>query len=103
MHMRDGVMTASFQTTNDEATKVLSHSLGQLKTVARIAGRERREAPRAAVVAARPAAGAGRDDQNPREQNPHDHPGRQEQQRSEMLRRMWRRLSGGQDPLDIVA
>jgi hypothetical protein len=28
---------------------------------------------------------------------------RQEQQRKEMLRRMWRRLALGNDPLDLVA
>ena len=33
VHMRDGAMTASFQTSSDDATKLLSHSLGQLKQV----------------------------------------------------------------------
>ena len=31
VHMQDGVMSASFQTSNDDATRLLSHSLGQLK------------------------------------------------------------------------
>ena len=31
VQMKDGVMTATFQTSNDDATKLLSHSLGQLK------------------------------------------------------------------------
>jgi hypothetical protein len=33
INLRDGVMSASFQTSNDEATRLLSHSLGQLKGV----------------------------------------------------------------------
>ena len=32
VHMRDGVMTATFETSSDQAAKLLSHSLGQLKT-----------------------------------------------------------------------
>jgi len=31
LHVNDGQMTASFQTTNDEATRLLSHSLNQLR------------------------------------------------------------------------
>src|SRR5581483_1130724 len=33
VHMQDGVMTATFQTSNDDATRMLSHTLGQLKHV----------------------------------------------------------------------
>jgi hypothetical protein len=36
--MTDGVMTASFQTSSDDATKLLGHSLSQLKAV--LAGRD---------------------------------------------------------------
>src|SRR5206468_12374312 len=38
VHMRDGVMTAAFETSNDDATRMLSHSLNQLKTVLESAG-----------------------------------------------------------------
>ena len=33
VHLRDGVITAAFQTSNDDATRLLSHSLGDLKTL----------------------------------------------------------------------
>ena len=32
VEMRDGVMTASFETSNDQATRLLSHSLGDLRS-----------------------------------------------------------------------
>jgi len=32
VQMRNGTMTATFDTTNDQASRMLSHSLGQLKT-----------------------------------------------------------------------
>ena len=32
VHMRDGVMSATFETSTDQASRLLSHSLGQLKT-----------------------------------------------------------------------
>ncbi len=34
VHMRDGVMTASFETSNDDATRMLSHSLGSVEIAA---------------------------------------------------------------------
>ena len=32
VRMRDGVMTATFEASNDQAARLLTHSLGQLKT-----------------------------------------------------------------------
>jgi flagellar hook-length control protein FliK len=102
VRMDDGVMTASFQTSSDQATQLLSHSLTQLKHVLESQGvtvekLQVQQAPRDADA-------RGSDDpRQQREQHPDDHPARQEQQRRELLRRMWRRLAIGQDPLDLVA
>jgi hypothetical protein len=46
---------------------------------------------------------AGNDDQRNQPRDQQDDAYRQEQQRKEMLRRMWRKLSIGSDPLDLVA
>jgi flagellar hook-length control protein FliK len=102
VRMDDGVMTASFQTSSDQATQLLSHSLTQLKHVLESQGvtvekLQVQQAPRDADA-------RGSDDpRQQRQQDPDDHPARQEQQRRELLRRMWRRLAIGQDPLDLVA
>ena len=100
VHMQDGVMTASFHTSNDDATKLLSHSLSQLKQVLESQGVS---VERLQVSQAPKDQHAQNDDprQSPRDQ--HDDAHRQEQQRKEMLRRMWRKLSNGSDPLDLVA
>ena len=100
VHMRDGAMTASFQTTNDDATRLLSHSLGQLKQVLESQGvsvdkLHVQQAPRDQQT--------GNDDQRQQQHAREDETARHEQQRKEMLRRMWRRLSGNPDPLDLVA
>ncbi|MDQ3440970.1 MAG: flagellar hook-length control protein FliK, partial [Planctomycetota bacterium] len=96
----DGVMTASFHTSNDDATKLLSHSLSQLKQVLESQG----VSVERLQVSQTPKEQQARND-DPREQprDQQDDAHRQEQQRKDMLRRMWRRLSNGSDPLDLVA
>ena len=100
VHMQDGVMTASFHTSNDDATKLLSHSLSQLKQVLESQG----VSVERLQVSQTPKEQHARND-DPREQprDAQDDAHRQEQQRKDMLRRMWRRLSNGSDPLDLVA
>ncbi len=100
VHMQDGVMTASFHTSNDDATKLLSHSLSQLKQVLESQG----VSVERLQVSQTPKEQQARND-DPREQprDQQDDAHRQEQQRKDMLRRMWRRLSNGSDPLDLVA
>ncbi len=101
--VRDGVMTASFQTTNDQATKMLSHSLDQLKqslemqgvTVGKI---QVQQVPRDHQSSNQQDEGRGQ-----HEGQPQDGSARQEQQRRDILDRMWRRLRGDADPLDLVA
>ncbi len=101
VRMADGAMTASFDTSNDQATKLLSHSLGQLKQALESQGVsvERlhvQQSPR------EQQSNTGSDDQQ-RHSQPDGQSARQEQHRREMLRRMWRRLGLVQDPLDLVA
>lgn len=101
VEMRDGVMTAAFETSSDEATKVLSHSLGDLKTALEAQGvsvekLHVRQAPRE-------QSSSGDNSRGERDDAHQEQAARQEQQRKEMLRRMWRRLTNGQDPLDLVA
>jgi len=98
--MINGVMTASFQTSNDEATRLLSHSLGQLKQTLETQGIS---VEKLHVTQAPKTSHSGSGDDAGGRQQPEARSGQQEQQRREMMRRMWRRMSIGRDPLDMVA
>jgi flagellar hook-length control protein FliK len=106
VHMLDGVMSVSFETSNSEATQMLSHSLTQLKHVLESHGvsvdkLHVQQAPR------NEQSSNNSNDPDQQRDSRHgahdDNLARQEQQRKEMLRRMWRRLALGSDPLDLVA
>lgn len=102
VQMRDGVMNASFETTSDQATRMLSHSLGELRTSLENSGvavdkLHVEQAPRSQ----QPQNQANDDRQQ--QGQAQDSPGRREQERRELLQRMWRKLSEGSDPLDMVA
>jgi flagellar hook-length control protein FliK len=106
VEMRDGTMTATFQTSNDEATQLLSHSLNQLKHVLEGQGVsvERLQVQQAPRADSQSAGDDAKQQQQQQSQNWQDeHAARQEQQRKEMLRRMWRRVSGVSDPIDVTA
>ncbi|CAN5365201.1 hypothetical protein BH10PLA1_BH10PLA1_08850 [soil metagenome] len=99
--VKDGVATASFQTSNDDATRLLSHSLTQLKTALESAGvtvdkLQVQQSPRETHT------NAG-EDQHRGQHGQEDAARQQEQQRKEVIKRMWRKLSGVSDPLDMVA
>ena len=101
VRIHDGVMTADFETSNDQATRLLSHSLSQLKTSLEAQGvsvgkLHVQQSPKNQQSDWR------NDDSSSHNQNRSDNPAQREQQRREMLRRMWRRL-GANDPLDLVA
>jgi len=99
VHMQDGVMTASFQTTSDDATRMLSHSLSQLKHSLELQG----VSVEKLHVQQTPREQQSTSDDSRQNQNAGQSFARQDQQRREMLRRMWRRLANGSDPLDMVA
>jgi flagellar hook-length control protein FliK len=98
VRVNDGMISASFQTSNDQATRLLSHSLAQLKSALQTTGVG---VERLSVQQSKPDEQAAQ--QDPRQGAWDDqHNARQEQHRREALRRMWRRL-GVEDPLDMVA
>lgn len=101
VEMHNGVMTASFETSNDQATRLLSHTLGGLRAALEAQG----VSVQKLQVSQSPkqqqsSAGDGQKDSS---QTPQDTAGQREQQRREMVRRMWQKLMGGQDPVDLVA
>lgn len=102
VRMINGVMQASFETSSDHATRLLSHSLSHLKTALESQGvsvdkLQVQQAPRE-----QGGQSAGEDQQ---QRNPHqqESEAQREQQRRELLNRMWRRMRLGRDPLDMVA
>lgn len=97
VEMRDGVMTAAFETTNDQATKLLSHSLGDLKTALEAQGVSVEKLH--VRQSSQQQSSSGDDHKGNRQQ---DSAAQREQQRRDLMRRMWRRLMKGQDPLDLV-
>ena len=106
VRVRDGAMTAEFQSSNAETTRLLSHSLGELKTALEAAGVtvdkiHVQQTPKDESASDHPGTGGnGSPHQTPHEQQQQ---ARQEQQRRDMMQRMWAKLSGTGDPLDLVA
>jgi flagellar hook-length control protein FliK len=102
IQMRDGVMSASFQTSSDQATHLLSHSLGELRASLEASGIS---VDKIHVEQAPRDAHARNDNPDARhnQDQTQDSPARRDQQRRETLQRMWRRLSEGSDPLDLIA
>jgi flagellar hook-length control protein FliK len=106
VEMRDGAMTATFQTSNEDATRLLSHSLNQLKHVLEGQGVNVERLQVQQAPKGESGSSGSNDDakQQQQQQNWQDeHAARQEQQRKEVLRRMWRRVSGVADPVDVTA
>jgi flagellar hook-length control protein FliK len=108
IRLNDGVMEASFETQNDQAAKLLSHSLSTLKASLESQGVsvERlhvQQAPRSEQPGQQGGNGDRDSQQNQARDPQQEHAARQEHQRREMLKRMWRKLTGAEDPLDLVA
>lgn len=102
----DGVVSAAFQTTSDEATKLLSHTLGQLKTALEGQGVsvdkiQVQQAPREVQTSRNDDGQQPRDNSEFRQQQQETL--RQQQERRHLLNRMWEHLANGGDPLDLVA
>jgi flagellar hook-length control protein FliK len=102
VNMRNGVMSASFETSSDHATKLLSHSLGQLKSGLEATGVTVEKLQ--VAQAPKQDAPSDSDSESDSKQAPQEQQqqAQQDQQRREMVQRMWRKLAGG-DPLDLVA
>ena len=99
VEMRNGSMSATFQTSNDDATRLLSHSLGQLKTALESQGVN---VEKIQVQQAPKDQASQNHDGSSQQQLRDEANARQEQQRREILQKMWRRVSGG-EPMDLVA
>ena len=99
--VRAGAITALFQTSSDEATRLLSHTLSQLKAALEGHG----------VTVEKLQVQQARRDEAAQHERPDDegrqgggeHPGQRDQQRRAAMNRLWRRMSGAGDPLDVVA
>lgn len=101
--MVEGRMTASFTTSNEQATQLLSHSLNHLKNSLESAGIQvdRIEVKQSANAETRQQSG---NDANGQPRGGYDSPSQHnEQQRKQMVNRMWRKLAYGSDELDLVA
>jgi flagellar hook-length control protein FliK len=101
--MHDGVMTAAFHTSNDEATRLLSHSLGNLKSMLEAQGvnvdkLHVQQAPKSNTGDSRDARDSSRREPSPEQQQAD----RREQQRKEMVQKMWDKLAG-KAPVNLVA
>lgn len=102
--MIEGRLTASFTTSNDQATQLLSHNLQHLKSSLEAGGVnvdriEVRQAPQSESSQNKSSS-----DSQQQQQRGFDSQSQQsEQQRKEMVRRMWRKLAYGGDDLDLVA
>jgi flagellar hook-length control protein FliK len=103
LHMRDGVVTASFQTSNDEATRLLSHTLSDLRASLEAQGivvdrLHVQQAPRDEG-----SQNSGGNNDRPGQQGPEQRQdSRRDQQRKEMVQRLWDKLAG-KGPLDLTA
>jgi flagellar hook-length control protein FliK len=101
VRMQHGVMSASFQTSSEQTTRLLTQSLSQLKTGLEAQGVsvERLHVERAPEDK-QSSDGEGKGQGSSTQQ---DSSARQERQRKEMLQRMWKRVAIGTDDLDMVA
>ena len=99
IEMKNGQMNAMFQTSNDDATKLLSHSLGQLKTALESQGVnvdkiQVQQSPKENFKHSHDTTG-----QNPQQDQAQ---AKQDQERKDMIQKMWNKLRGVDD-LDMVA
>jgi flagellar hook-length control protein FliK len=102
--MIEGRLTASFTTSNEQATQLLSHSLQHLKSSLEASGVsvdriEVRQAPPSESSNAK-----SNSDSQQQQQRGFDGQSQQsEQNRKEMVQKMWRKFAFGTDELDLVA
>jgi flagellar hook-length control protein FliK len=106
VRMNDGVMSASFQTSTDDATRLLTRNLGQLKTALEQQGvtvaKLHVEQSSGSSTSGDSSSGKGKSNSNS-DSGTQGWTGQQnDQRRRESLSRMWSRASG-LDDLDMVA
>jgi flagellar hook-length control protein FliK len=106
VEVSQGTIAAAFATSNDQATRLLTHSLGQLKDALETTGITvgRLQVAQVSAKSSGEGSQSASDRQSPDDnQTPDDNPAQaRDQQRRELLRRMWQRVTG-RDDLDLVA
>jgi flagellar hook-length control protein FliK len=102
VRIENGVVSASFQTSNSEATQLLTHTLGELKRALETQGVSVERLHVHQTTNTELSSNTSSDDDKQQSASQQGEAQR-EHQRREMLRRMWRRVSVGNDPLDLVA
>lgn len=98
-----GSVSATFETTNEQATRLLSHNLSQLKQTLEAAGVV---VEKLQVTQSRDPQSQTQSDskQSSQQQSATDQRGsQQEQQRREILQQMWDKVAGAQDWIDVKA
>jgi flagellar hook-length control protein FliK len=104
VQMHEGVMNASFETSNDQATRLLGHSLSDLKGALQAQGiTVGKLEVRQSSTGTGSRQGDSRQSSTGQTSLQEEEQARQERQRKEALQRMWQRLSLGSDDLDLVA
>jgi flagellar hook-length control protein FliK len=103
LHMRDGVVSAAFQTANGDAARLLSHTLGDLRSTLEAHGivvdkLHVQQSPREES-----GSGTSNQDSHSRGQTfEQQQDARRDQQRRDMVQKLWDRLAG-LSPIDLVA
>ena len=103
IHLKDGVVTAAFQAQSDEAARLLSHTMGDLRASLEAHGvvvdkLHVQQAPRDESAGDNRPGGSDRQGTGFEQQQE----SRREQQRKDMVQRLWDKLAGNA-PLDLVA
>lgn len=99
-----GSVSATFETTNDQATRLLTHNLSQLKQTLESAGVSVEKLQVQQSRDPQPQNQNDSRDQSQQQQSATDQrSAQQEQQRREILQQMWDKISGSQDWVDVKA
>jgi flagellar hook-length control protein FliK len=103
VEVRDGVISASFSAEKDQTAKLLSHSLGDLKTSLEAQGITVEKLHVTQLPKDSTSTQSQSNGQRGSQAQQKTDADAQGQQRREMLQRMWKKLMKGSDPLDLMA
>lgn len=106
VHVQGGVMTASFETSSEQATRALSHSLSQLKHALEAGGVTVDKLQVAQAPRGQEADLQGQRDQQHQQPGSQDFRGgssQRDQQRQELIQKMWEKIALGRERVDLKA
>ncbi|HWB52763.1 MAG TPA: flagellar hook-length control protein FliK, partial [Tepidisphaeraceae bacterium] len=100
-----GTVSATFETSTDQATRLLSHSLGQLKQTLESAGVNVDKLQVQQTRSAQPQSHNEPQQQSQQQQQSatDQRSAQQEQQRQEILQQMWDKIAASRDWIDVTA